>query len=262
MTFGERLMCLRKEKGFTRESFANYLEMSKFTLRNYEMGTSEPNSGLLKRLSEIFNVSIDYLLCVTDEKEKVSSYNLKQSEYEHIEKYRFISQNSQAGKETVDYVLNKQYEIAEQIKLTNERITKLESKPAAIIEFLSDSETPSRILQYFHSVSAGTGQVIFDDVYSERVAIPDIPEYGRVSYAVKVSGHSMEPLYNDGDMLLIEPTCEVELGEVGIFIVGNEAFVKKLGGGELISLNKGYDNIPLTTDSKCMGRVVDKYIVE
>lgn len=68
----------------------------------------------------------------------------------------------------------------------------------------------------------------------------------------------MQPLFYDGDMLLIEPTCDIEIGEIGIFIVGNEAFVKKLGDGELISLNKDYDNVPLTEYAKCMGRVVDK----
>lgn len=56
----------------------------------------------------------------------------------------------------------------------------------------------------------------------------------------------------------MEPACQIDVGEIGIFIVGNDAYVKKLGDGELISLNKGYSNIPLTEDSKCMGRVVDK----
>lgn len=36
----------------------------------------------------------------------------------------------------------------------------------------------------------------------------------------------------------------------------NESYVKNLGDGELISLNPECDNVPLTEDSKCMGRVV------
>lgn len=102
MTFGERLMKLRKEKGFTRESFADYLEISKFTLRNYEMGTSEPNSGLLRKLSKIFDVSIDYLLCATDEREKILPYNLKTSEIDHIIKYRDLDDR---GREHVNSLL-------------------------------------------------------------------------------------------------------------------------------------------------------------
>ena len=119
-----------------------------------------------------------------------------------------------------------------------------------------------RQIQYYQRIaSAGTGQVIFEDMPIDRIEIPDIPEYKRVSYAIGVNGNSMEPLYYDGDMLLVEPTCQVEVGEIGIFIVGNEAYVKQLGDNELISLNKNYDNITLTNDSKCMGRVVGKYKV-
>ena len=45
----------------------------------------------------------------------------------------------------------------------------------------------------------------------------------------------MEPLYNDGDILLIEPTCEISIGEIGIFNVNGLAYVKVLSDdlGEL-----------------------------
>ena len=129
-----------------------------------------------------------------------------------------------------------------------------------LIAQLQTKPTNTRIIQYYQRLaSAGTGEVIFEGMPIDRIEIPDVPKYKRVSYAIGVNGHSMEPLYYDGDMLLIEPTCQVDIGEIGIFIVGDKAYVKKLGNGELISLNAGYANIPLTEDSKCMGRVVDKY---
>ena len=93
---------------------------------------------------------------------------------------------------------------------------------------------------------------------TEKIEIPDIPEYKKVDYAIGVNGNSMEPEYNDGDTLLIEMAEEIKMGEIGIFLVDNESYVKKLGNGELISLNPEYDNIPLTENSRCMGRVVDK----
>ncbi len=57
---------------------------------------------------------------------------------------------------------------------------------------------------------------------------------------------------------MIEMAEAIESGEIGIFMVDNESYVKKLGNRELISLNPEYDNIPLTEDSKCMGRVIGK----
>ena len=137
-----------------------------------------------------------------------------------------------------------------------ERVQQIEQAASTVVE-VADSDSQGRILQYFHSVSAGAGEVLFDDVCTERITVPDRPQYRRVAYAVKVSGHSMEPLYHDKDILLVEPTCEISVGEIGIFNVNGQAYVKKLGKGKLISLNKGYDDIPLTEESLCMGRVVD-----
>ncbi len=247
MTFGKRLTQLREENGYnTRKKFAEKLSIPETTLRNYETDAREPGHTFLKQMSDFFNVSADYLLGLTEEKEKFSSHQLRFSEMEHIKKYRSLDDS---GREHVDTIL--QWE--------SDRVNQLsQATPAAIVELHKSASANGRLIEYFRSVSAGTGQVIFDDVYSERITMPDIPEYRRVAYAVKVDGRSMEPLYNDGDILLIEPTCEISVGEIGIFNVNGLAYVKQLGQDMLISLNKGYHDVPLTEDSVCMGRVVDK----
>lgn len=241
MSFGERLTQLRKESGYsTRNEFAEKLGIPSTTLRNYETDVREPGHTFLKQMSEFFNVSVDYLLCLTDEKEVLNNFRLRTSEQDLIEKYRALDS---FGRETVNYILDRELQRAQLIR------------ESAVY----DSESNIRYIQRYPRVaSAGTGQVVFDGMPVDRIGIPDIPEYKRVSYAIEVNGNSMEPLYHDADILLIEPTCQIDIGEIGIFIVGSEAYVKKLGVGKLISLNKGYDNIPLTEDSKCMGRVVDK----
>ncbi len=247
MTFGKRLTQLREENGYnTRKKFAEKLSIPETTLRNYETDAREPGHTFLKQMSDFFNVSADYLLGLTEEKEKFSSHQLRFSEMEHIKKYRALDDS---GREHVDTIL--QWE--------SDRVKQLDqATPAAIVELHKAASEKGRLIEYFRSVSAGTGQVIFDDVYSERITMPDILEYRRVAYAVKVDGRSMEPLYNDGDILLIEPTCEIAIGEIGIFNVNGQAYVKQLGQDRLISLNKEYNDIPLTEDSVCMGRVVDK----
>lgn len=259
---GEKLREIRENTGLNKKEFAQYLGLKYTTYNNYETEAREPASDFLILISEKFDVSIDYLLGLKDESTITHSYQLKPSEYTVIEKYRFISKYSPDGTQMIDTVLDREYTISEQFQKQEDRIKELESHPATVIDFREYSDTATRAIQYFHSVSAGTGQVIFDDVFSERISIPDVSKYRRVAYAVKVSGCSMEPLYNDGDMLLIEPTCEINVGENGIFNVGGQAYVKKLGETELISLNKGYDNIPLTEDARCMGRVVDKYKID
>ena len=100
--------------------------------------------------------------------------------------------------------------------------------------------------------------MLFRSPPTKRIEIPDILKYKKADYAIGVNGNSMEPVYYDGDMLLVEMTENIEIGEIGIFSVNNECFVKKLGKNELISLNPDYDNISLNETAHCMGRVIDK----
>ena len=50
----------------------------------------------------------------------------------------------------------------------------------------------------------------------------------------------------------------IEIGDIGIFRVNDESYVKKLGKTELISLNPDAKNIPLNERAGCMGKVVGK----
>lgn len=104
MTFGERLTELRKENGYnTRNEFAEKLGIPNTTLRNYETNVREPGHTFLKQISELFNVSVDYLLCLTDDKEVLNNFRLRSSEQEIVEKYRSLDD---IGKQLVNYVID------------------------------------------------------------------------------------------------------------------------------------------------------------
>ena len=245
MGIGYRIKEAREIQGLTQIELGRLVGVTGSAIKNYENEKSHPKEPGMYKLIEALKVDANYLFqdCVNLPKE-VNDITL--AEYDRIKKYRALDN---PGREHVDTIL--QWE--------SDRVKQLgQVTPAAIVELHKAASANGRLIEYFRSVSAGTGQVIFDDVYSERITMPDIPEYRRVAYAVKVDGRSMEPLYNDGDILLIEPTCEIAIGEIGIFNVNGLAYVKQLGQDRLISLNKGYDDIPLTEDSVCMGRVVDK----
>lgn len=108
MTFGKRLTELRKQAGYsTRNEFAEKINIPSTTLRNYETDAREPGHSFLIQISNIFNVSVDYLLGITNEKERTTSHKLKTSEYAHIKKYRLLDAH---GKEMVDFTLDKEYE--------------------------------------------------------------------------------------------------------------------------------------------------------
>ncbi|MDK2920154.1 MAG: hypothetical protein PWQ37_2887 [Candidatus Petromonas sp.] len=66
MNFGKRLSQLRKENQMTQSELAKKLEISRGTIGMYEIGKRDPDTKTLEKISDIFNVSTDYLLGRTD----------------------------------------------------------------------------------------------------------------------------------------------------------------------------------------------------
>lgn len=247
--FSKKLKDLRLKAGYSQKEVYEHFGIPQSTFSSWEVGKSEPPGDMLIKLCKFYNCDMIKDLSADE------SDNVTYTEWKMIEKYRLISTHSPDGAVVVDTVLDREYAIAEKLREQKEQLEKARKMDMEVAEEI----VPFRIISYYQKLaSAGNGQVVFDDGAVDRIQIPDIKKYKRVSYAIGVNGKSMEPLYHDGDILLIEPTCQVEIGEIGIFIVDGEAFVKKLGNGELISLNKGHGNIALTEYSNCMGRVVDK----
>lgn len=248
LTFGEKIKEARKQKNLTQKQLADLIGAAHNSISDWENNKNKPDPDTIELLCGALKITPNYLLASTED-------DFSPKEKLLIKKHRLISTHSQDGAVVVDTVLDREYAIAKKLKEQKEQLEKVQRMDMEVSEEL----VPFRIISYHQKLaSAGNGQVVFDDGAVDRIQIPDIPKYKRVSYAIGVNGKSMEPLYHDGDILLIEPTCQVEIGEIGIFIVDGEAFVKKLGNGELISLNKGHGNIALTEYSNCMGRVVDK----
>ena len=106
-------------------------------------------------------------------------------------------------------------------------------------------------------ISAGMG-VYLDDNHTEPLKIRHTAIAERANYAVRVSGDSMISEYYDGDIVLVETCPSVNIGEIGIFVVDGEGYIKQFGGDKLISLNSKYPDISLRTceSASCRGRVL------
>lgn len=78
-TFAERLKQLRKEKELTIEQLADKLGSAKSTISRYENGLREPKGDILKLLTDFFNVSLDYLMGVSDIRTPKNTVNSTES---------------------------------------------------------------------------------------------------------------------------------------------------------------------------------------
>ena len=165
-----------------------------------------------------------------------SSY-LTEHELNHIQKYRSLDS---LDKKAIDILLD--------------TLSKRQSEQAA--EFIQ-LESPMLIPYYGRIVSAGTGQYVFDDIPPEMIEVESNHINMQADFAVGVNGDSMEPTYKDRDVLLIKKQPSVNIGEIGIFMINGEAFVKEFAGSVLKSHNDKYEDIPVTDQMICLGKVLE-----
>ena len=270
-----RIKELRLKRKLSMRQVAKDLDIPYTTYISYEKETHEPNSEILIRIADYFNCSIDYLIGRSDQEvddsvlDKVAmidqdilgtSGNIYQAqkiqknrdskkgieelfgetvthrEIEHIVKYRSLDEY---GKKAVTDLLDTEYE----------RCSSENDVTDLTIE-LPMPELPA---------SAGIGTWL-EDGYNTPVTVRKTKEAERANVVIKVSGDSMEPLYTDGDKVLVKIQPDVEPGEIGIFIVDSQGYIKKKGDHELISVNPEYDNIKIAeyTDYRCFGKVLGK----
>jgi len=117
---------------------------------------------------------------------------------------------------------------------------------AIFTEAKSEDPLPKqrRIIRLYDApVAAGAGNFLDSDYYEEFELDETAPQLS--DFAVKVSGDSMTPRFVDGQIVFIKEQQALDIGEIGIFELDGDAYIKKLGSGELISLNPLYQPLKI-----------------
>lgn len=65
MTFSDMLRNLREQKGYTQKDLSETLHISPTAISHYENGSREPDVGVLIKIAECLDVSVDYLIGFT-----------------------------------------------------------------------------------------------------------------------------------------------------------------------------------------------------
>jgi len=63
MKFNERLKNQRQSHKFTQQFIANEIGVTLRAYQQYEQGKYEPNIEKLIKLADLFNVTVDFLIC-------------------------------------------------------------------------------------------------------------------------------------------------------------------------------------------------------
>ncbi len=80
MTSSEKLYNLRRKQGLSQEGLAEKLDCSRQVISKWENGTTTPDAKTLQKYSELFGVSIDYLVKDDIEEPSGKHYTEKNSE--------------------------------------------------------------------------------------------------------------------------------------------------------------------------------------
>lgn len=215
-----------------QKELTNYLKLKNVAFSEWKSGKSKSYRKYLIEIAEFFDVSIDFLVYG---KEKSSpAEQLTADEQRLLTYYKKLSDIDKG------IVIGRAELLAEQAEKPSE-----EPKNTVFIEY------------YSLPVSAGTG-VDLDGCEKGMLEVEENPLTLKANFALRVSGNSMEPVFKNGDIVLIASQPSVEIGEIGIFILNGEGYIKKFGGDCLISLNPDYDDIPLNEYDSiyCRGKVI------
>ncbi|HEN0518972.1 TPA: helix-turn-helix transcriptional regulator [Streptococcus agalactiae] len=69
VTFSQRLKTLRKKKFLTQQKLADILEVKRATIAKWESKNAIPDIDTLHKISNYFDVNVDYLVGLTDDKQ-------------------------------------------------------------------------------------------------------------------------------------------------------------------------------------------------
>ena len=236
IVIGEKIKQYRLANGWTQQELGTKIGISKNAIGNYEKGFRSPKKNTMFDLAKAFSISIDDLFPPV---QKPSPSDI-QTIYDKLEPPR-------QGK-VLTYA---ERQLDEQ---KNEEETKINEVSEKIVQLYGYD-------YYDHATSAGTGQYL-NEVRVEQIELPiDVD----ADFVIPIKGDSMEPDYQDGDLVFIQTSVDLNDGVIGVFNYNGDAYIKQLVIDEdqayLHSLNPEYKDMPITpeTDFRIIGEVVDLY---
>lgn len=205
-----------KQSTMTQKQLAELIGIKPSTLSDYLNLRSNPSHGVIQKIADVFGiVKSDIDTTYKEDNDITTVYNQLTPPRQH---------------NVLDYAKH-------QLELQN-------NTKDNIVDFNDYKDNKVNEASVHGYVSAGTGEQIFDEPQFKVAVKGDVPIH---DLALQVNGNSMEPMFHDKEVIFIEKTHEIKNGQIGVFIIDGEAYVKKVYVEEnrltLVSLNKEYPDL-------------------
>jgi DNA-binding XRE family transcriptional regulator len=199
--------------GMEQKTLANLIGVTANSISNWENGRSRPDVNLLPGICEALNITLYDIFSLEDPTIK---YTARQQML--VDNF---SNLSEGHKHAVENLID-----------TLSRVEAAENCPDL------------SILTYFsRRLAAGFGDPTEFEDEGEDVYVYSSPDVRRADCIFTVNGNSMEPEFHSGQDVLVQRIPDgpdLQYGEIGAFIVGNETYIKEYQEDGLHSLNPDY----------------------
>lgn len=237
-----RIRELRLANNLEQTEVADYLGYkSDTTVSKWENGKNLPTGAKLAKLAALFNTTTDYILHGKDITPTASPDLLTQQITDKV--VQLTPDNKKIVLRTSEELLESQKANGSIYRQKNEEETKKNEVSEEIVSLYQVevvSETAAAC-----GFNYGFG---YDDTDRENIEVDEQPP--RHDIATKVSGDSMQPDYQDGDILyLVDKGLTTYNGDLAVIAYGDRSYFKKIytenGRLRLVSLNDKYEDIIL-----------------
>lgn len=237
--FDKNLKYLREKFNMEQIDLATKLgRKSSSSISEWEKGKYTPKIKTLAEIANIFKVDLDDLMNIDISNVETSTLN------------KIVN-------------ISKQLPPSRQSKVYNFAEHQLEEQNKVIHIHKDNGDYITETLRGY--LSAGTGELQLEEVLEEvEVPVEIIPEQ-HYDMLLQINGDSMLPMFQDGERIFvrkIEDTGELRSGQIGVFIIDGESYLKKAYKEDnqlrLVSLNDKYDDLIFNevNDIEVIGTVV------
>ena len=235
VSYGDMIRRCRREKGLSQEELGSLVNVKKNAVGAWEAGRSRPDLSSVPVICNALGISVPEFFGIPEEnaegtlREKADpEFDLFADRYGKLNPYhrRVILRE-------MDVLIDMQQKDFHPVRKLV-RIYRNELAACA-------------------GPSFGIGEAAGEPVWLYADSITE-----QADEIIPVSGNSMEPVYHNGDQVLVRHMSSVRPGEIGIFTNGNAGYMKEYRKEGLYSLNPEYPLMRFSEndDVRCVGKVI------
>ena len=238
--FSANLENLMSSRGIDRNKLCSDLGLKYTTVRDWLKGLTYPRIGKIELLADYFGVNKSDL--IEDKAQEVKELKIPTSPLVHKITEKVVKLSTPRKQKVLNYA-------NEQLKEQNNKVITIEEK---LFEY-----------RVFEKLSAGNGYSYFNDGNYDTVFYNKDLDHDFASW---VFGDSMEPKFQNGEVVLIKETGFDYDGTVYAVDWDGQTYIKKVyrepDGLRLVSLNPKYKDrfAPYDEDPRIIGKIVGNFM--